>query len=98
MRADYDSQADAISIDLADGVDRWDGGTDEVHDRCTVAIAAGRPVNVEVLYPNQGINEPLAAAADRYNLDLQALTAAASSALAAPDREVRIDVRARALA
>jgi hypothetical protein len=63
-----------------------------------VAVAEGRPVNVELLYPDQGMDEPLRAAADRYGLDAEALIAAARAALAAPDRTVTLDVAVRAAA
>lgn len=42
------------------------------------------------------ISEPLGAVAERYDLDLEALHAAAQSALAAPDRVVVLEVEARA--
>ena len=45
-----------------------------------------------------GIVEPLAAVAERYDLDREALQAAAQSALAAPDRVVSLEVAARASA
>lgn len=93
MRADYDSTANAISIAITDGPDA-DGG-DEVHSRAIVALAGGKPVEVQLLYPDMGISEPLAAVADRYELDLEALHAAAQSALAAPDRIVVLEVAAR---
>jgi hypothetical protein len=43
---------------------------------------------MQLLYPDLGISEPLWAVAERYDLDLEALHAAAQSALAAPDRVV----------
>lgn len=94
MRADYDSTAQAISIAIVDEL-RADG-SDEVHSRAIVALADGKPVEVQLLYPDMGIGEPLAAVADRYDLDLEALRAAAQSALAAPDRVVVLEVAAPA--
>lgn len=93
MRADYDSTANAISIAISDAphADK----SDEVHSRAIVALADGKPVELQLLYPDMGINEPLAAVADRYDLDLEALHAAAQSALAAPDRVVVLEVEAR---
>jgi hypothetical protein len=44
------------------------------------------------------IDEPLRAAAERYDLDAEALIAAARAALAAPDRAVTLDVAVRAAA
>jgi hypothetical protein len=94
MRADYDSSANAISIVITDAVHA--DVSDEVHSRAIVALAHGTPVEVQLLYPDLGISEPLAAVADRYELDREALNAAAQSALAAPDRVVMLEVGARA--
>ena len=94
MRAEFDKQANAISIQLAaaDGqaVDRGD----EVHSRAIVAVRAGHAVEVQILYPDEGIGEPLAAVAAQYALDREALEAAAVSALAAPDRSVSVELAA----
>ncbi len=81
MRADYDSAANAISIAITDAPHA--DASDEVHVRAIVAVAQGRPVEVQLLYPDMGISEPLAAVADRYGIDREALQAAAQSALAA---------------
>jgi hypothetical protein len=72
--------------------------SDEVHARAVVALARGVPIEVQVLYPDLGIDEPLAAVVHRYDLDAEALHAAAQSALAAPDRVVTVEVEARATA
>jgi hypothetical protein len=45
--------------------------------------------------PRDGLEASLGAAADRYGLDAKALIAAARSALAAPDREIVLEVGAR---
>lgn len=94
MRADYDSSANAISIAITDTPQA--DKSDEVHSRAIVALADGKPVEVQLLYPDEGLSEPLAAVAERYDLDLEALHAAAQSALAAPDRVVVLEVEARA--
>jgi hypothetical protein len=98
MRAEYDSEADALSIELR-GIRSGDPvsgeGVDE--DYCTVAMLDGRPVCVELLSPVNHL-ELLGQAAARYNLDAEALQAAAQSALAAPDRLVDVDVHDRAIA
>lgn len=62
-----------------------------------MALAAGRPANVELLNPNRHLGL-LAVAARRLALDHQALEAAARAAMAAPDREVAVDVAAEAAA
>lgn len=96
MQADYDSTANAISITISDA--RHADRSDEVHPRAIVALFDEQPVEVQLLYPDLGISEPLAAVVDRYALDHEALAAAAQSALAAPDRVVSLDVAARSAA
>ena len=94
MRAEYDSGADALSIDLIEAT-RWDGSDAIDDDYCTVALVGEGPANVELLAPAAHL-ELLAVAAARYGLDAEALEAAARSALAAPDRTVVLDVSAPA--
>lgn len=72
--------------------------SDELHPRGIVALLDQRPVEVQLLYPDLGISEPLAAVADRYRLDFEALAAAAQSAFAAPDRVISLEVAARSAA
>ena len=90
MRVDYDSEADALSIDLIE-VDRWDFGEEIEHTSCTVALREGRPVNVELLSPAKNLDQ-LEVAAKRFHLDSQALLAAARAGLSAPDRPVTVEV------
>jgi len=90
MRAEYDSQADVLSIDLIDA-ERWDGAAVVDDDYCTVALVGERPANVELIAPREHL-DLLAITADRHGLDAQALEAAARSAIAAPDRTVVLDV------
>lgn len=86
MRADYDSAAISISdVFQAEA-------SDEVHSRTIVALAEGKPIEVQLLYPDLGISEPLAAVSSGYELDVEALHAAAQSALVAPDRVVVLEV------
>jgi hypothetical protein len=96
MRADYDSKANAISIELVavDSAER----ADQVHKRAIVALQNGLPVELQLLYPDLGLDEPLRAAAGRYGLDSEALIAAATAAIAAPDRVVTLDVAVRSAA
>jgi hypothetical protein len=98
MRAEYDSQANALSIDLVEA-DRWDDVPDEpVHDDyCHVAFASGRPANVELLYPRDHL-DLLDRVAAQFELDAEKLKAAATAALAAPDRVVTLEVATRASA
>jgi hypothetical protein len=94
MKADYDSEANALSIDLVD-VRHWEG-SEGVGERINVTFAGGKPANVELLYPNLGLEKPLQDAAARYGLDAEALVATAQAAIAAPDRVVTVDVAVRA--
>ena len=97
MKADYDSEADAIAITVIElDDDHEPAHGDSVHERCHVALLDDHVVDIEILYPDLGVEEPLAAAAQRYGLDLEALIAAARSSLAAPDRVVTVEVAARA--
>jgi hypothetical protein len=93
MRAQYDSDANAISIQLA-GAEKADRA-DQVHARAVVAVCGGKPIELQLLYPDLGVGEPLAAAAAQHGLDREALAAAAAAALAAPDRSVSVDVAFR---
>jgi hypothetical protein len=90
VKADYDSKANALSIDLAE-VDRWDDSKDVDETYCHIALRKGRPVNVELLNPADQL-DLLPLAAERFDLDAEALVAAAKAALAAPDRPVTLDV------
>jgi hypothetical protein len=91
MKAYFDSEANAVSIDLL-VVDHWDDG-DEFDDYyCTVAFSKGRLANIGLLYPSEKLHL-LEAVAEYYNLDAQELIASAKAALAAPDRTVTVGER-----
>lgn len=90
MRATYDTEADAISIDLVD-TDRWDAAETIDDDYCTVSFASGRVANVELLSPTRQLGL-LGEVAKRYELDREALEAAAQSAFAAPNRTVAVEI------
>ncbi len=94
MKAGYDSHADALSIDLIEAP-RWDDGEEIDDTYCNVALFEGRPANVELLSPRDHL-DLLEVVAERLDVDLMALSAAAQAALAAPDRVVTVDVGARA--
>jgi hypothetical protein len=96
MRADFDSEANALSIDLIE-FDLYEH-QDSVHDTyCQVGFAKSVPANVELLNPADHL-DLLDVVADRYGLDGLALRAAAQAALAAPDRVVELAVAARVAA
>jgi hypothetical protein len=90
MKVAYDSEADALSIDLVE-VDRWDFGEEVEGTSCTVAIRDGRPVNVELLSPGEHLDQ-LKVAAKRFDLNGEALLAAAHAGLASPDHPVKIEI------
>jgi uncharacterized protein YuzE len=96
MRADYDSEADALLIELGK-LRHFDHEEQVDEDYCTVGIIGGQAVAVELLGP-AGHLDLLGIAAERFDLDGTALIAAAQAALAAPDRMVSLDVAARAAA
>jgi hypothetical protein len=96
MRADYDSEANAISITL--GQRAHAQRADQRHPRAVVALRDGEPVELQLLYPNLGVDEPLRRVAEHYGLDPEALIAAANAALAAPDRAVTLEVAVRSTA
>jgi hypothetical protein len=93
MKADYDSQADAVSVELC-RFDHFDDQYQVDDDYCTVGFAQGRPVNVALLNPAEHL-ELLEVAAERYELDAVTLVAAVQAALAAPDRVVTLKVSAQ---
>jgi len=96
MRADYDSEADALSITLRP-IDRYDDQEQVDDDYCNVGIVDEKAVDVELLYPAEHL-DLLQVAAERYELDGTALLAAARAALAVPDRLVSMEVAERAAA
>lgn len=91
MKAYFDSEANAVSIDLLE-VDYWDDGDEFDEYYCTVAFRDDRLVNIGLLYPSEKLHL-LMAVADSYKLDAEELITAAKAALAAPDRTVRISER-----
>lgn len=90
MQVDYDSEADAISIQLC-RFEHFDHGEPVDDDFCHVGIVNGRVVEVELLSPARHL-ELLDLAANRYGLDGTALVAATQAGLAAPDRLVTVEV------
>lgn len=88
IKAEYDSQADALSIDLLEA-DGWDDSIVIDDSACQVALADGVPVNVELLAPASNLHL-LAEAAKTLQIDQARLEAAAGSALAAPDTVISL--------
>lgn len=96
MRADYDSEADALAITLQ-RFERYDDQFEVDDDYCVVGFAGGAPAEVSLLGPAKHL-DLLDLAAEHYDLDAGALRAAAQAALAAPDRPIELDVGARPIA
>ena len=88
MRAEYDTQADALSIDLVDA-SLWDESISIDDTFCHLAMSKGVPVNIELLSPFRSLHF-LDEAAKRAGIDPDEVQAAARSALAAPDRQVTL--------
>jgi hypothetical protein len=72
--------------------------------RDLIAAASGRAIIVVVVGDDPDFvittfpDEPLCLAAERYALDLEALSAAAQAALAAPNRSVTVEIAVRSAA
>ena len=94
MKADFDSEANALLIDLI-GVGRCDDAVEIDDTYCHAALWKGRVATIELLDPADHL-DLLKQAAGRLELDSEALIAAAQAALAAPDRPVTVEVAASA--
>lgn len=90
MKADYDSQANALLIRLIDP-GRSDGAVEIDGTYCHVTTWQGRVTSIELLNPSEHL-DLLNRAAERLELDPQALLATAEAAMAAPDRPVTVEV------
>ncbi len=93
MKVDYDSEAHSLLFEF-DGFHHFEQG-DYVEllgdDQCIVGFHRGRVGHIQVLNADEDI-ALLDEAAERFDLDAEGLRAGARAALAAPDREIRIEV------
>ena len=97
MKADFDSIANALWITLNESP--HSAYNEEIDDRCRVSFdASDRPMGVEVLYLDKPYDDFLRTAAERFDLDAEALIGIARAAVAAPDREVTLHLGVRATA
>jgi uncharacterized protein YuzE len=94
MKADYDSEANALLITLLEAAPRDDFVSVDENEYCNLSLSKGRVANVELLYPADNL-DLLPIAADSFDIDLEGLLAAAKAALAAPDRVVTIGLSRR---
>jgi len=92
IRAEYDSQADALSIDLVEAT-HWDDAIWIDDDYCHISLEHGVPANIELLSPADNLRF-LRPAGEAAGVEPELLEAAARSALAAPDRTVSLDFSA----
>jgi hypothetical protein len=98
MKVDYDSEAHSLLFEFSEFRPREDGDhTVELADSsCIVQIHDGRADGILLLHADTDI-ERLDEAAKRFEFNADALRAAARAALAAPDREITIEVGAQRL-
>ncbi len=96
LKADYESRVDTIQIELED-VDHLSGGSDVVEDGAViVGFCDGRPALIDVIGTRKhDFEKPLQIAAERHQLDAEALIAISQATLAAPDRPVRLELGPR---
>lgn len=90
MRADFDKTADTIQIEL-EPVDRLDGDVATIPG-VLVGFCAERPVLIDLFGTGGDVDERLRAVGERFELDGEALIAAARAALSVPDRAITLDV------
>ncbi|HTU14627.1 MAG TPA: hypothetical protein VMF31_05465 [Solirubrobacterales bacterium] len=94
MKADFDSEANALSIDLIEAR-RWDASLEIDGDFCRVAFERGVAANIELLSPADHL-DLLEEASAKAGIEHALVDAAARSALAAPNRLVTIEFSAPA--
>jgi hypothetical protein len=90
MKVDYDSEAHSLLFEF--GAFGKDDHVEELpKGECIVWVLDGRPTSIQLLNADMDI-DVLDEAAERFELDVVELRAAAQAALAAPDREITIEV------
>jgi len=95
MKVDYDSEGHSLLFEF--GAFGKDDHTEEMATgECFVWVLDGHATSIQLLDADRSL-EPLDEVAERFALDVDALRAAAQAALAAPDREITIEVGARRL-
>jgi hypothetical protein len=93
MKVDYDPEARSLLLEFGEFRVSEDG--DYVKEvgggMCIVWFHDDRPESIQLLGADKDLT-PLDEAAKRFELDAEGLRAAARAALAAPNREIRIEV------
>ena len=93
MKVDYDPEAKSLLFEFGEFREMEEGDYTETlaGGSCIVWFHDDRPESIQLLGADKDI-KPLDEAAERFGLDAEGLRAAAQAALAAPDREIRIEV------
>jgi hypothetical protein len=93
MKVDYDSEAHSLLFEFGEFhyVEKGDYVELLADEQCIVGIHDGRVNHIQLLGADKDIT-PLDEAAKRFELDADGLRAGARAALAAPDREILIEV------
>jgi hypothetical protein len=93
MKVDYDPEARSILFEFGELREYEEGDYTETLAgySCIVWFHDDRPESIQLLGADEDIT-PLDEAAERFGLDADALRAAARAALAAPNREITIDI------
>ncbi len=93
MKVDYDPEAKSLLFEFGEFREYEDGDYTEVlaGGSCIVCLHEDRPESIQLLGADKSVSV-LDEAAERFDLDAEALRAGAHAALAAPDREIRIEV------
>jgi len=95
MKVDYDSEGHSLLFEF--GAFGKDDHVEEMETgECLVWVLDGHANSIQLLDADKGLG-PLDEAAERFELDTDALRAAAQAALAAPDREIMVEVGAKRL-
>jgi hypothetical protein len=96
MKVDYEAEARSLLFEFGEFREFEDGDyvKEVAGGMCIVWFHQDRPESIQLLGADKDIT-PLDEAAQRFDLDAEALRAAARAALAAPDREIHIDVGKR---
>lgn len=91
MKVDYDSEGHSLLFEFGEF-----GKDDQVEEmtrgECIVWVLDGRANSIQLLLDADLRLDPLDEVAERFELDIVVLRAAAQAALAAPDREITIEV------
>ncbi|HEX3361673.1 MAG TPA: hypothetical protein VHS74_11835 [Solirubrobacterales bacterium] len=93
MKVDYDPEARSLLFEFSEFREHEEGDYTETlaGGSCIVWFHDDRPDSIQLLGADKDI-APLDEAAERFGLDAEGLRAGARAALAAPDREIRIEV------